>query len=288
MPAFAPKTEKDLLGQYLEKDHNYRHKLLGIQPVGLVADNFGAMHGEAFAANGWRNFSVLVGPENVRAGTWAELKPGSLWAFGAGAGSFTHAEGVASTKDYAANDYGAVFTMLFGSWFGDWDNQDNFLRAPLATSTYGLASAWVGRPCWYVHPMGLGETIGYCTRLTQNNVLTYPGNNGTNQLHIALMGDPTLRLYPVAPPAGLAARVAGAGTDLEWKASPDAEGYNLYVAPSPGGPFIRLNRKLVRQTSLHVAQNLSGKSCMVRAVKLESTPEGTWYNQSQGVFCGNF
>jgi len=60
------------------------------------------------------------------------------------------------------------------------------------------------------------------------------------------------------------------------------------VAPSPGGPFIRLNRKLVRQTSLHVAQNLSGKSCMVRAVKLESTPEGTWYNQSQGVFCGNF
>jgi len=285
MPAFAPKTEKDLLAQYLDKDHNYRHKLLQIQPVGVINDHFGAMNGEAFSANGWRNFSVLVGPDHVAAAAWKELKPGTLWAFGAGAGGLTSAAGVASTKDYAADDYGAIFTLLFGSWFGDWDNKDNFLRAPLATSTYGLTSAWAGRPCWYLHPMGVGQTIGYCTRLTQNNLVTYPGNEGANQVHIALMGDPTLRLYPVAPPSGLTAQATAAGTDLKWNPSPDATGYGIYEADSPRGPFTRLNRDIVAQTTVHIPQNLSGKTFMVRAVKLETTHEGTWYNQSQGVFC---
>ena len=83
-----------------------------------------------------------------------------LWGYGCGGGSFTGAGGVGSTADFAATDTQVVFTMLFGSYFGDWDTTDNFLRAPLATSTYGLSDAWAGRPAWYFHPMGLGETLG--------------------------------------------------------------------------------------------------------------------------------
>ena len=59
--------------------------------------------------------------------------------------------------------------MFFGSYFGDWDSPNNFLRAPLATPTYTLTSAWAGRPYWMFHHMALGETIGFSTRLTQNN-----------------------------------------------------------------------------------------------------------------------
>ena len=77
--------------------------------------------------------------------------------------------GVGSTSDFAANDPQVVFTMLFGSYFGDWDSQDNFLRAALATPTYTLACVWAGRPYWYFHHMGLGETIGFSARVSQNN-----------------------------------------------------------------------------------------------------------------------
>ena len=56
--------------------------------------------------------------------------------------------------------------MLFGSYMGNWDGQDDLLRSVLATPTMGLACMMVGEPHWFVHHMGLGETIGYGTRLT--------------------------------------------------------------------------------------------------------------------------
>jgi hypothetical protein len=50
------------------------------------------------------------------------------------------------------------FTMLFGSYFGDWDSQDNFLRAPLAQgltltnagveAALGVSSNGHGRNHW--------------------------------------------------------------------------------------------------------------------------------------------
>ena len=47
--------------------------------------------------------------------------------------------------------------MFFGSYFGDWDSQNDFLRAALATTNYTLTSAWVGRPYWFFHHMALGK-----------------------------------------------------------------------------------------------------------------------------------
>ena len=75
----------------------------------------------------------------------------------------------AARLNFAASDPQVVFTMFFGSYFGDWDSQNNFLRAALATTNYTLTSAWVGRPYWHFHHMALGETIGFSTRVTQNN-----------------------------------------------------------------------------------------------------------------------
>ena len=121
-----------------------------------------------------------------------------------------------STTDFANNNPHAVFYMLDGSWFGDWDSFDNLLRAPLASGGYGLASAWTGLPHWYLHHMGLGETIGVRTLLAQNNHGLYKNqvNLGTGQVHIALMGDPTLRMHIVAPPANVAA--SGLSSAVFW------------------------------------------------------------------------
>ena len=291
MPAFAPKTELDLLRQYLNKNHNFRHRLTIVERRALVDDNFGYFGGESFASSGWRNFPTFFGTANVETQDWlsALSMQSYLWAYGCGSGDYTSAEGVGSTSDFAAVDPKVVFTMLFGSWFGDWDMQDNFLRAPLATATYGLTSAWAGRPHWYFHHMALGETIGYSTRLTQNAPPALYGNSsGLGSIHVALMGDPTLRMHPVAPASQLSVNAVPSrgGIELRWIASPDdVIGYHVYRSNTSSGPFSRVNSTLVQGTSFNDQGVPTGTvTYMVRAVKLESSASGTYFNASQGVF----
>ena len=71
--------------------------------------------------------------------------------------------------------------------------------------------------------MGLGETIGYSTRLTMNNSTLYQNQSNlfTRAIYIALMGDPTLRMDPVAPPGAFTATAGSGGVKLNWAASAD-------------------------------------------------------------------
>jgi hypothetical protein len=178
LPSFST-SEAELLRQYLNKDHYFRHKFLTSQRRGLVDDDFGVFNGEAFAADGWRTFAPFFGVTNAMASAdWfpALSAQSYLWGYGCGSGTFTSTEGVGSTSDFAANDPRMVFTVLFGSWFGDWDLPDNFLRAPLATPTYTLTSVWAGRSYWEFHHLALGKNIGFSARVTQNNSTTYSAN----------------------------------------------------------------------------------------------------------------
>ena len=293
LPAFA-QAEGELLRQYLDKDHYFRHRFVNSQRRGLIDDNFGAFGGEAFAADGWRVFAPLLGVTNTIAGDWLTTfcpqasTPSPepyLWGYGCGGGSYTSAAGVATTADLAANDPQVVFTMQFGSYFGDWDSQDNFLRAQIATPSYTLVSAWAGRPYWILHHMAMGETIGYSTRLTQNNSgFLYSANYGTNWIHIALMGDPSLRLHPVAPPSALLAWPDVVGVSLAWNPSPDAiEGYQVYRAPAVDGPYTRLTTSTLTNTAYSDPQGTASSVYLVRALKLEQTPSGSYHNLSQGI-----
>ena len=289
MPAFAPKTETDLLRQYLNKDHGFRVKAWTLPARGLIDDNFGAFGGEAFGSTGWRAFSAFFGPANVFALDWFGTlgANGYLWAYGCGGGNYTGAGGVGSTSNFAATDTKTAFTFLFGSYFGDWDVSNNFLRAPLATTTYGLTCAWAGRPAWYVHHMGMGETIGYAARVSQNNSGTYFYGYGP-EIHVALMGDPTLRMHVVAPPTNVAV-AAGVGTaTVSWTASADTvAGYHVYRGATDAGPFTRLTSALVTATSfVDTAAPAGTPVYLVRAVKLETTPSGSYWNASTGASPG--
>jgi hypothetical protein len=286
LPAFAS-SERELLRQYLEKDHNFRHKFTTAQARGLIDDNFGVFSGEAFALNGWRNFAPCFGAANSVAADWfTTLATQSyLWGYGCGAGGYTSASGIGTTADFAASDPRVVFTMLFGSYFGDWDSQNNFMRAALATPTCTLTCAWAGRPHWAFHHMALGEPIGFSARLAQNNSGLYAANGYSRSVHIALLGDPTLRMHVVAPPAALTlgARAEG-GADLGWRPSSEGVlGYLVYGAASADGPFTRLTPGPVAGTNF---SDLGAAAAvyMVRAVKLESAASGTYFNASQGVF----
>ncbi len=296
LPNFANKqpgrSEIDLLRQYLNKDHNFRRQRFVVERRALISDNFGEKEGEAFAADGWRNFSALFGASRVRsvgAGSYfSSVSTASyLWSYACGGGSYFTCEGVGTSDDFATSNPQVVFTIFFGSYFGDWDNPKNFLRSSLGSLTHTLAVCWAGRPHWFLHPMGLGETIGAATRLTQNNGRTgtyapqgwYPG-----RAYISLLGDPTLRLHPVGPPVDVAVGVSGGTASVSWSASADAVlGYHVYRATSPSGPFQRLTPTLITDTHFSESVSPGSSTYMVRAVKLEQSSSGTYFNPSQGV-----
>jgi hypothetical protein len=288
MSLFFPQTETDLLRQYLQRDHAFRTGQLAVPRRAFIDDNFGLFNGHPLAASAWSDFSVLVGAANISTGDWqTKLSAGSyLLAYGSGAGNYGFCNGIGDSKTFTTTPSYAVFTLLLGSYFGDWDNDSNFLRVMLANGGSGLTCAWSGRPDWIFHYMALGFPIGYCTKLSENNRGLYAALSFQHGVHMGLMGDPTLRLLPVLPPGNLTATAqGGGGVLLSWEASPDnVLGYAIYRAESADGPFNRLNDALVTDVSFTDAAGTGSEFYMVRAVKRQNSPAGTYFNASQGIF----
>ena len=296
-------SELVLLRNYLNKDHKYRTKQFSLPQRAIVGDFIGVRSGEAFAASGYRNFSTFFGANNVTnvqtPGAWTPTLSASpcLWAYGCGAGSLASVAGLGNSDAYHnvttpelyTNDIKTAFALLFGSWFGDWDGKDDIMRCVLALPSYGLAAAWSGRPHWFLQHMGLGETIGYGTRLTQNNgsggLYQNQINSAAGQVHIALMGDPTLRLHIVAPPTALTAATRGNAVRLNWSPSTDSVlGYHVYRMNAADGSFTRLTTSPITQTTYTDPAGGSAPNYMVRAVSLQTSPSGSYFNPSVGAF----
>ncbi len=300
MPAFS-KNETELLRQYLNKDHNFRYKILTAQPRAMVDDNF-----DSYAPTGSiTSYSALLGGENVFQKDWFTTLSTEdyLFADGSGGGSLTSAGGIGNTTDFATKGAKAIFTGLFGSYFGDWDHSNNFLRAPLCTD-YGLTCFWSARPHWFLHPMGAGETMGYCVQLSQSDSgASYQGGYGTRMVHMALMGDPTLRLHVVNPVRNLVTSTGYGMVDISWGAPYDTNivGYHVYRSTSTStlGPFTRITGVAVdashpdgapiAATTFRDSTVTIGTiyTYMVRAVKNESgfiAGGANYFNLSQGAY----
>jgi hypothetical protein len=309
-------NEQELLRNYLNKDHQWRTHQIQVQRQALMGDRRGDVDGTlAMAASGYRNFTPFVGLNNPLIGTndiieaniqddapipqrWISMLQTNnyLWAFGDGGGELNGCTYLGTNGEYnevlstdiVGTDSQAVFVMLFGSYMGNWDGQDDLLRSVLVTPTMGLACMMVGEPHWFVHHMGLGETIGYGTRLTVNNSTLYQSasNAFMRAVYINLMGDPTLRQDPICPPSGLSASAGTNGVTVNWNAGCDAVlGYNVYRSTDPAGLFARLNGSLILATNYTDVEFTSGiYYYMVRGVRLETNPSGSYYNASVGVF----
>ena len=289
------RSEVDLLRQYLNKDHNFRNGLLVVPRRGLVADNFGYTYDESFSAPAYSGFAAMFGGTNTTTLDYGTYFPtltsqGYLFSYACGGGAYYTCNGIGGSDDFVLNDIQTVFTMFFGSYFGDWDNESNFLRASLGSGS-ALATSWSGRPLYFYHRMALGETVGQSVRLSQNNGVggVYePHYEGSRYVNTGLLGDPTLRLHPVLPPTSVTA-TAGAGLVLSWTASGDAaiQGYHVYRSTNAAGPFTRLNNSLVGNVTFTDPAPVANGIYMIRAVKLESTSSGTYLNPSQGIFYTN-
>jgi hypothetical protein len=282
-------SETLLLKNYLDKDHNYRKKITTVANAGVIDDNFGYFGGEAFAANGFKTFSPLVNAGNVVSADYFTSMTGGngyQWSYGCGGGSYTSASGIGQTTNFASSNLQGTFTMLFGSYFGDWDVPNNFLRAPLCQGRT-LTSVWAGRPHWALHHMGMGENIGYSAWVTQNNSNIYFYNYGNTFVHIALMGDPTLRNDIVSPVSNVVATKIGYDCKITWSASTETNvvGYNIYMRNDSVPVYTKINNTPVSATSYtdYCLTHKGTYQYMVRALKLQTTPSGSYYNMSEGI-----
>ncbi|MFK7772033.1 MAG: PKD domain-containing protein [Saprospiraceae bacterium] len=284
MPSFGS-SNQDLIQQYLQKNHSF--KIREFQPIrrALIDNNFNQSFA-APAASGFRNFSTMFGADSIfNLDYFSTLENESyLWSYGCGGGSIVSSMGVGNTSDFVTSDLQSVFTMLFGSQFGNWAYPDDFLRAPLA-SGQTLTNVWAGNPPWTFHHMAMGYNIGYSTLKTQNgNDGLYLGN-GAQLIHVALMGDPTLRMHMVEPSTKIAFLTEPNAIELNWDEPIDEDiyGYHVYRADSLYGKFDRLNNDVLTDTFFTDNDPLTGENWyMVRTVKLENSASGSYFNLSLG------
>ena len=273
--------EEILLKKYLDKNHAFRRGLVEPPRRGLIEENFN--FGEAFAQSAVRAFSGFFGRDSVHLIDFDNLKSESyLWCYGAGGGNYQGASGISNTNNFSNDSIQASFSMLFGSYFGDWDATNNFLRAALATGNV-LSNAWAGRPVWLFHPMAMGFDLGHSTLLSQNNGGDYVTGFGAQQIHIALMGDPTLRMFYPEAPGELTINDLNGHAELNWQASNEAEmlGYHVYRTED-GGSMSRLTESPRMELNYIDSCLEVGPQYQyyVRTVQMETTASGSYYNES--------
>jgi hypothetical protein len=111
----------------------------------------------------------------------------------------------------------------------------------------------------------------------------YPG---PQLVHVNLMGDPTLRMHPVKSPSDLELFTTQNTVELNWKAPENEEltGYHIYRKDSISEEYIRLTDEVVTDTFYSdFMPPDGGYTYMVRAIKLEKSGSGTYWNRSHGI-----
>lgn len=282
-------TETQLMRNYLAKLRAFKHRTYIPPNTALVEDNFLGL-AEGFAGSAYISLSPIVGISNTNDGDYSQLQNQDyLWSYGTGPGSYSSASGIVTTPDFASNAYRSTFTMLFGSYFGDWDAQNNLLKAALASGKV-LTASWSGRPYLYYHPMGVGKNIGACIRLSQNNTNAYLASTlGYFQrwIHISQLGDPTLRAHYVEEPNDLVITTENDGAlQLSWN-SPlvPVDGFHVYRHATGTESWSKLTNSPIMSNSFSdLSIPAAGTyAYMVRSARKQTTASGRYWNQSLGI-----
>ncbi len=275
LPAFLPKSEAYLLKEYLNKNHRYRQGELQV-PKRAVGFDYG---------NPWtdpgdmvRDLASYFGKDRAYLGdpfAFAEGPAGGSYL----AGKFSDAgfyQGMHhsqfQSRVIAGKDIKIVFMELFGSYFGDFDVSDNFLRAALASGSHTLATIYRINQI-KLDPLYLGDTIGDCA-------------NTTDLVYVNLQGDPSLRIQQVKPVRNLRGAINAGRLELSWAPATDLNyGYHVYQSSNSEGPFVRLTTEPITASTFDVGAATSSTSTyMVRTVSLETFGRGSFFNLSQGSF----
>jgi len=192
----------------------------------------------------------------------------------------------------------AVFWTGMQSHYGYW-YKSGLMAKRLAEDSFALSWTWDIWGLRYIyHRMGMGLDAADMMKQSINNqgwsttgTYSYKFTNTSNgdfhgSLYMNHIGDPALRLFMFAPPSRLNVVKNGAQTNLSWTASPDpsVSGYHVYRRPVGNGSYARLTSTPQAGTA-YVDSSVSAGNhyYMVRAVRLETTGGGTFFNASLGI-----
>jgi hypothetical protein len=305
--------EIELLRQYLDKDHAWRTGKWNDIPYSAIIGNHFGPQIEGFASSGWRNFSSIVGSANVTKIGWQKWLPEldsnkHLFAYGCGGGGYQHCSGIGTIEEFVKSKVHAPFVFLFGSYFGDWDVENNLLRTPLCSVPYGLTCCWDGRPHWYFHELVMGKPFGHCVLTSQNNaylsenkfkriyfpnILQLTDTTGVKYLEVvesgrggrqmSFLGDPTLRLdsYKSESVTDLQAVQEGSIVNLNW-VSPMTDNiyhFNIYRRYGIEESWEQLNPEpLTAESFSDISPGKKGNiTYQVRVATLMSCNTGSYY-----------
>lgn len=278
LPSF-PVDGIELTRRYLDRSHAFRKGIIPYERRAWVDENFPEYEFDCVIH---RSCIPMFGADRVAHGDFvtSQLAAAPVWLMGGGGGSHTGANGVATTQELAGTWLNGIFGHLFGSYFGDWDRTDNFLRATVAAGMLG--SVWGGQELNF-HNMALNAPIGSAVRRSQNASYRTAGRQGRG-IHVALMGDPTLRPFPIAPVTGLQTVAVDWGTELQWDVHPLADrGYAVYRRAGADQAFERLPNGLTASNSFFDPAPLAGASeYMVRPMDLDTSASGTFVRMGPG------
>ena len=303
LPAFG-KSEVEVMRQYLNRNHAWRHKQFTARDRGLV-------YSAGFPIESHNVFASFLGSStNVDLAPWLNVatKPENSYLFAAsqGSGGIDHDNQLGATTDFAANHLYIVFASMFGSYYGSWDSAMNtnvVMWAPVAADGYTVAT-YYHENFVDVDSSAMDEAIGYeqyamganrfrnaearynpYARVVngQTFIITEPLKN-----YQSLLGDPTLRMRVVAPPTNAIVSVDGANNLLNWTSAADTNivGYHVYRAQTTSpNDFTRITTSPVNATTYTDSGAAAGSyRYMVRAIKFLQSPNRSYYTASQGIF----
>ena len=289
-------TEEYLLGNYLDRLHNYR----------IVAPNFDMGNKTAFNSGyensndgSYRSLIPISGADNVD--FYSGNLPFPQWLQNNGPYQiFMQNIQVPNTSQWQNFGLNSTIFSSDQSYWGFWDEpftntEYGKIRELLSQNTKCLGLIYTTTGINIFHQPGMGETMGWsCKRImdhSQTNNLyektaqQYDTPDFWNRTHFQYHGDPTLRLNQVKPISNLI-QTFSTGDVLTWNASPDNNiiGYHVYRSYSEFGIFERITQNPI--TALTYTNNeltTIPRIYQVKAIKLENTGSGTYLNPSIGV-----
>lgn len=287
LPCFAPETEISLLRRYLDRNHAWRTGLTACEPRAVITDGLAGLT-EALAAPQRSAWPGIFGASGVVDAPWTSPPPGtSAFSLTNNFAGYSSMNGVGSAADFASRPPTAIFTLWFGSYFGDWDSQDNFLRAAIAAPGAALTAVWSGRPQYHTQGMGMGGTAGesLVDSWQQANDGTASPGYFPRSAHLALMGDPTLTLRSVPQPENMIRSTSSSGLPLlSWSAPPGTAGVHLWRRDDADAAWTQLTSTPDADgTFQDTSPALPETEYLIRAVRLEMMPAGSWWNGSTGI-----
>lgn len=304
------KTHAESIADYLEKVHRYRH----VKPFGLEGNEQLAGRraqirwnpgGQMGAISTGTYFLQIFGPDKIEDFVRTNSLPAAV--------APNDNEDVQQTIDHGpflyygqnsapppSTDIGgaAVHRFSMQSWWGDWwahvASRQNLFSDTNMVLTWLYTGRFTGE--LRLHPLGSMGTFGEAHKLSVNyeynqilqGLNVAPNNGEVNDAFLRdLVGDPTLRMFPVEPVSDLLATKDRESVLLNWSAPVETSelvGYRVLRARSLTDSFTLLDGN-VSGTSFTDNAPLSGPAIyQVQAVHRVPTGSGTFRTNAQGLF----